>query len=175
MTERLLTVKSALLTNALKHAKMRPRDAVKLVYQACFGPGHLISDKDKAYEFLKTEYEATRPRETAPLIEPIGLGMARVNLAALDPNGVEIDKLFAAFLASSKIKNSDMDEFLQAIEILKDLCKDGVFRFGIDELNDYLEGYANAGYPAVSHSEEYKDAYEPAYRVVAEEVFKANI
>ncbi len=175
MTERLLTVKSALLTNALKHAKMRPRDAVKLVYQACFGPGHLIADRDKAYEYLKAEYQETRPRETAPLIEPIGLGMARVNLAALDPNGVEMDKLFAAFVASSQVKNSDMDEFLQALELLKDLCKEGVFRFDITELNAYLEDYAKAGYPMVSHSEEYRQAYEPAYRVVAEDIFKANI
>ncbi|MBQ8624324.1 MAG: hypothetical protein IJ424_08190 [Oscillospiraceae bacterium] len=175
MTERLLTVKSALLTNALKHAKMRPQDAVKLVYQACFGPGHLISDPQKAFEYLKAEYEATRPRETAPLCEPIGLGMARVNLAALDPNGVEIEKLFAAFIASSKIKNSDMAEFLKALELLKSLCKDGVFRFGVDELNAYLEDYAKAGYPMVSHSKEYKQAYEPAYRVVLEEIFRANI
>ncbi len=175
MTERLLTVKSALLTNALKHAKMRPSDAYKLIYQACFGPGHSISDKEKALNYLKEEYNSVPPRETAPLVEPIGMGMARINLAALDPNGVDPEKLFAAFVASAETITGDNAEFLQALEVLRDLCRESVFRFDINELEECLCEYEKAGYPAVSHSPEYKAAYEPAYRVVAEEIFKKTV
>ena len=175
MTERLNSVKSALLTNALKHAKMRPSDAYKLVYQACFGPGHLISDKEKALSYLNEEYESVLPRETAPLVEPIGMGMARINLAALDPNGVEPNELFAAFVASAETVTGDKNEFLQALEVLKDLCRESVFRFDINELEECLCEYEKLGYPAVSHSPEYKTAYEPAYRVVAEEIFKKTV
>lgn len=172
MTDRLNSIKSALNLHATKYSKMRPTDAVKLVYQACFGPGHIISDKERAYEYLKREYEMTPPRETAPLCEPIGAGVLRVNLAALDPNGVSVDRLFAAFISSAEDKWCDMSEFLQALDMLKDLAKDNLFRFSANELDEYLCEYAKAGYPMVSHSEEYKSAYEPAYRIVSDKNFK---
>ena len=158
--------------HALKFSKMRPCDAVKLVYQACFGPGHLISDEKKAYEYLKHEYSLTRQRETAPLVEPIGNGMVRVNLAALDTNNVSIERVFDAFIASSKQISCDIPKFLEALEVLRQLAKENVFRFSPSELDSYLAKYKEAGYPAVSHSDEYRDAYEPAYRVVREEIFK---
>lgn len=172
MTNHLTTIKSAILMHALKYSKMRPCDAVKLVYQACFGPGHLINDEEKALAFLKSEYLATRQRETAPLLEPIGGGMVRINLAALDPNNVSVESVFEAFLASSKIKTSEMPDFLAALDLLRELASESVFRFSLDDLNTYLDEYAALGYPMVSHSEEYKEAYEPAYRVVCEELFR---
>lgn len=172
MSEHLKSIESAILMHALKFSKMRPRDAVKLVYQACFGPGHLISDEKKAYDYLVEEYGSTRQRDTAPLVEPIGAGMIRINLAALVGNNVELDRVFEAFLASSKAEKLGMDDFLEALELLKRLCREGIFRFDINELEEYLESYKEQGYPAVSHSEEYKEAYEPAYRVAREELFK---
>lgn len=172
VSDRLNSIKSALLMHATKYPKMRPTDAVKLVYQACFGPGHLISDPQRAFDYLKKEYELTPARETAPLCEAIGGGVLRVNLAALDSNGVTVDELFEAFCESSKEAWSEMSEFLEALELLKALCKDGVFRFGLDELSTYLDDYAKSGYPTVSHSEEYREAYEPAYRIVSEKNFK---
>ncbi len=172
MTDRLSSIKSALNLHATKYPKMRPTDAVKLVYQACFGPGHIILDKERAFEYLKREYEATRPRETAPLCEPIGGGVLRVNLAALDPNGISIDELFEAFITSAEEEWCDMSEFLQALEMLKALAGDNLFRFSVSELDEYLCEYAGAGYPMVSHSEEYRAAYEPAYRIVLDKNFE---
>ncbi len=172
MTDRLNSIKGALIMHATKYPKMRPTDTVKLVYQACFGPGHIILDKERAYEYLKREYEAIRPRETAPLCEPIGGGVSRVNLAALDSNNVTLDELFKAFITSAEEQWCDMSEFLQALEMLKALTSDNLFRFSASELDEYLCEYADAGYPMVSHSEEYKSSYEPAYRIVLDKNFK---
>ena len=36
----------------------------------------------------------------------------------------------------------------------------------LEELEDYLTEYQKAGYPMVSHSEQYRKAYRPAYRIV---------
>ena len=38
-------------------------------------------------------------------------------------------------------------------------------------LENYLEAYKEAGYPMVSHSEQYRQAYKPAYRIVLESIF----
>lgn len=172
VSDRLNSIKSALHMHATKYPKMRPCDAVKLVYQACFGPGHLIADPQRALEHLKREYELTPSRETAPLSEPIGGGVLRVNLAALDSNGVTVNELFAAFIASTEDTWCDMNEFLESLEMLKALTEDDLFRFSSQELEEYLCKYAEAGYPMVSHSEEYRSAYEPAYRIVSDRNFK---
>lgn len=51
----------------------------------------------------------------------------------------------------------------------------GVFAFQAAELEKYLSEYKKRGYPAVSHSEEYREAYLPAYRVVKESIFREKL
>ena len=55
---------------------------------------------------------------------------------------------------------------MNKLEVLISLTADGVFTFDADALNAYLSEYKAAGYPAVSHSPEYRQAYNPAYRVI---------
>ena len=38
-------------------------------------------------------------------------------------------------------------------------------------LDAYLEEYREAGYPMVSHSEQYRRSYNPAYRIVLTSIF----
>ena len=59
-----------------------------------------------------------------------------------------------------------MPSFLAKLEILKELVGEGRLPFDSQALEEYLDQYANMGYPAVSHSEAYRTAYRPAYRVV---------
>lgn len=63
-------------------------------------------------------------------------------------------------------------EFLEKLDVLLHLTLQGVFAFQAAELEKYLSEYKKRGYPAVSHSEEYRKAYLPAYRVVKESIFK---
>ena len=44
-----------LLQHFDRYPKMEPQDAVKLIYQHAFGPGHLIRDEKKAFAFLQQE------------------------------------------------------------------------------------------------------------------------
>ena len=53
--------------------------------------------------------------------------------------------------------------------VLKELTAEGKMPFSPKDLEIYLESYAAAGYPAVSHSEIYRNAYHPAYRVIRKE------
>jgi hypothetical protein len=59
-----------------------------------------------------------------------------------------------------------MDSFLNKLEVLRKLTAEGVFAFDTNALSSYLTKYKAAGYPAVSHSPEYRQAYNPAYRVI---------
>lgn len=162
-------MKTILLAHASRYPAMEPTDAVKLLYQNTFGGGHLIRDEAAAIRYLRREY-ATTPRDAgAPLTEDIGNGLLRVNLAALPENRLE--ELGQVFLQSAKDWQGTLEDFLPKLALLRELTAAGIFGFSTEALDSYLSDYAQAGYPMVSHSERYRQAYHPAYRVVRAELF----
>ena len=147
-----------------RYPLMQPCDAVKLIYQNEFGGGHLIRDEQACLNYLRREYADLEKDPTVPLYEDIGNGIVRVNLAAVREEALE--QLGQDFIASAAKHKGTLDSFLNKLEVLISLTADGVFTFDADALNAYLSEYKAAGYPAVSHSPEYRQAYNPAYRVI---------
>lgn len=159
-------MRSILLTHAAQYSEMEPRDAVKLLYQNEFGGGHLIRDEEKCLSYLESEYQGLSSSSGMPLLEDIGNGFFRVNLAALDAHGITPAELGHAFIRSSSVHHGNMEEFLQKLQLLRELTEEGKMPFSADSLDSYLAEYEKAGYPPVSHSDAYRNAYAPAYRVV---------
>ena len=157
-------LKVILITHANRYPLMQPQDAVKLIYQNEFGGGHLIRDEEACLNYLRREYADLEKDPTAPMYEDIGNGIVRVNLAAVREEALE--QLGQDFIASAAKHKGTLDSFLNKLEVLISLTADGVFTFDADALNAYLSEYKAAGYPAVSHSPEYRQAYNPAYRVI---------
>ena len=160
-------LKRILRTHAAKYPQMQPTDAVKLIYQNEFGGGHLISDPDAVTRYLHREYESVTKSPDAALYEDIGNGIVRVNLAAL--RGDAVQRLGEAFLRSATAHKGEMPRFLEKLALLSVLCAEGVFSFDLAALDAYLDSYEQAGYPMVSHSEAYRTAYHPAYRIVTKD------
>ena len=157
-------LKAILITHAKRYPLMQPTDAVKLIYQNEFGGGHLIRDEQACLNYLRREYADLEKDLTAPLYEDIGNGIVRVNLAALREE--DLEQLGKAFIDSAAKHKGTLDSFLNKLEVLQTLTSEGVFAFDLDALNAYLSEYKAAGYPAVSHSEQYRQAYKPAYRII---------
>lgn len=153
-----------LAENAEKYPLMQPQDAVKLIYQNEFGSGHMIRDVESCLDWLRHEYLATKHDPTLPLYEPIGNRIYRVNLAALESG--DLEPLGMAFMRTAAECQGDLDSLLLKLDILKELTRNNSFSFTYDELETYLNEYAHDGYPAVSHSQIYRQAYSPAYRIV---------
>lgn len=165
-----------LRTHAAYYKMMQPTDAVKLLYQAAFGPGHMISDFSTALARTKAELEsvAERPQTCdghAPY-EDIGGGYVRMYLVpSVDPDYTA--SLTTLLFAHSATDTSDRREsFLDSLEVLRRLTVEGIFAFTSEELETYLDGYIAAGMPPVSHSEAYRTAYHPAYRVIRRDYFE---
>ena len=153
-----------LKAQAARYRKMQPGDAVKLIYQNEFGGGHLIRSEQAFLAYLRAEYAATEKDPAAPLYENIGNGICRVNLAAVKPD--ELDALGKEFIRCAVEHKGTLAGFLNKLALLKRLTAEGLFAFDSQALGDYLADYAKAGYPAVSHSAVYRQAYKPAYRIV---------
>ena len=150
--------------HAKRYPLMQPCDAVKLIYQNEFGGGHLICDEEACLNYLHREYANLEKDPTAPLYENIGNGIVRVNLAAVKHE--DLEQLGQDFIASAAKHKGTLDSFLHKLEVLETLTAEGVFPFDTNALNAYLSEYEAAGYPAVSHSEQYRQAYKPAYRII---------
>lgn len=160
---------SAILrAHALRYPRMQPTDAVKLIYQNEFGGGHMIRDEEACRAQLWREYMKTAHAEDAPLLEPIGNGIVRVRLSALA--STQVDALADAFIRSASQVHGSVEAFEEKLIVLRALTAEGVFAFDLPALEAYLRAYKALGYPPVSHSDPYREAYNPAYRVVKEEL-----
>jgi hypothetical protein len=163
-------LKAILIAHAKRYPLMQPTDAVKLIYQNEFGGGHLIRDEQACLTYLQREYDSIEKNRDLPIGEDIGNGILRVNLAALKPE--DLERLGAVFLRSAAEHTGDPARFLEKLDVLRTLTREGVFAFGTQELESYLEDYGRAGYPPVSHSDFYREKYKPAYRIVLEKYWK---
>ena len=160
------TLAHILAAHAERYPLMEPTDAVKLIYQNEFGGGHLVRDVDSCLNYLRREYESVIQSPDAPLMEDIGNSMYRVNLNALDHAGYAIDQLGADFIRSANAHQGSLDSFLKKLEILRQLTRESRMPFSAEALEAYLANYRQAGYPMVSHSNTYRNAYSPAYRII---------
>ena len=164
MTDSMFELENILRAHAQRYPLMQPTDAVKLIYQNEFGGGHLIKDEVSCLNYLRREYASVAKDSYAPLYEEIGNGIVRVNLAAVKED--DLEQLGKDFIRCAATHQGSLERFLQKLDVLRAMTKQGVFTFSPEALEAYLQAYATANYPAVSHSEQYRAAYRPAYRVI---------
>ena len=157
-------MRSILMEHVKKYPMMQPTDAVKLIYQNEFGGGHLIKDETACINYLFHEYNAATKNGNTQLYESIGNGMVRVNLSAVKQD--QLMSLGQAFIRGAAQHQGNMDRFYTKREVLRSLTAEGYFSFDTEELQQYLKVYMAAGCPAVSHSDQYRQLYQPSYRVV---------
>lgn len=153
-----------LLYHFEKYPLITPKDAVKLCYQSAFGCGHLVKDSQKALSMLKIEMEEAPCDSGAQIFEPIGNGYVRLYLHAAKAKNISFEKICDAFIKSANCGKKTKIE--PKIELLEKLAKEGKAPFSEEELSEYLLSYSG---DMVSHSERYRAAYRPAYRVILEE------
>lgn len=168
-------MKNILLAHACRYPAMEPTDAVKLLYQSEFGGGHLIRNEAACLERLREEYEHTPQYRDIPLLESIGSGIYRVHLSALDAHGYTAAQLGEDFIRSASRPRGSLKGFREKLSLLENMTRYGLMPFSHEALIRYLKDYEAAGFPPVSHSEAYRCAYCPAYRVIHEDHLSQNI
>jgi len=142
--------------------EMTVQDAVKLLYQNEFGPGHMIPDEAAALSYLRRELETVQAAP-GPAYTDVGNGLVRLELAALK-DVLTPETLCRMFTVSANAPRGDAARFRAKLDLLYSLP------FPKTETDAFLAAYRTAGFPAVHHSDRYRAAYAPAYRV-AERVF----
>lgn len=132
------------------HPATCPQDLIKYCYQAAFGAEHLLADTQAAKRYFDEEFALVEPRE-GQLCEVLSDHVCRVHLDVWKHKGLPAEWLFSLFIRS-KFQQENMNEWLDAVEELTGHAVD--------------EDYRKAPHP-VHHSEEYRKAEKPSYRVVS--------
>lgn len=145
---------------------MEPRDVVKLCYQAAFGAGHLLQDREAARQYLEKEYAAL---EAGPgdIYEWIHPRVCRVSLAAWKREGLPLEWLYHMFAESAAHPPGDGEAvFRDCLDTAGQLMEEGIFPAAAGSWKAYLSEYPLHQPKAVHHSEGYRNRYHPAYRLV---------
>ncbi len=155
-----------LIRHTARYPKLTAQDVIKLAFQNEFGGGHLIADPAESLARLKQEYTTIRHDFSEEIYEDIGNGLARVMLGAIDDKKYPLEELNDKFVRSATEHTGDKRSFRTKLGIALEAADRGLFDFMPCDLKRFLMSYSMAGYPTISHSEQYRAAYAPAYRVV---------
>ena len=158
-------LRNVLRQHAARYPAMSPQDAVKLVFQNEFGGEHLLADEKESLDRLIKECENLSLCVGQPAAEDIGNNKARLFLASDAAKRLSPGCVFKIFTASMG-QQASAESFEKKLKILRDEVRSGIFGFEKKELDCFLREYRAKGGSAVSHSQPYREAYAPAYRVV---------
>lgn len=143
------------------HPSTQPRDVIKMCYQAAKGAEHLLMDTARARAYFDQEYTATPADDTQPLFEAISDDVCRVNLAAWKASGLPAEWVFRMFVRTASVP-------MGGAELLEQYIKEAaaVAASALPGWEEALAAWQEAGMPAVHHSDSYRAAEKPAYRIV---------
>jgi hypothetical protein len=157
-----------------QHATWYPlveqRDIYKLVYQGIMGSEHLISSPQGFINSLVEEFEPLQADPSARLLEPIrpDRALIRVNLRPYKALHQPVEVLVPGLLETARVFNGDLEEFKSVWMRFVRACEQGQFSsFEVSEVYVFTTWIEGLGFPAVHHSEAYRRAYQPAYRLIS--------
>jgi hypothetical protein len=151
-----------------RYPQMALADIYKLLHQAALGSAHAI-DALAARSRLQQEIAALRAGPEEPLVDPISPDgrLARIHLRPFVAAGCDPDVLLEAFANTAQTYPASPQKLAKFCACLGELAALGRIPFAREAVLEYVAELEESGYPTVRHSEGYREAYLPAYRVVA--------
>lgn len=156
-----MNLREELLSEYQDHPEAELCDLIKFLYQREFAGGHLISDEQASEKRLEEESKGELLGESGA--SSLGNGLFRLHLR---DRKISLETMSKIFVATSKAVTGNVDRFKESLMLLVDLCEDKVLPFA--QARQEIETYLEAGCPVCSHSETYRKAYHPAYRIIGQ-------
>ena len=159
-----ITTRTFLLKHWSNYPKLQMQDVFKALYQSTFGCGHLIADSSAAAEYIRKE-AATCVDSGEPFVEPLDGDYCRVHLACLQ-HGVTAETVARLFTLSAEVPTGKKEALEQKLAVLLEMTASGELPFNPEQTEREIAAWREAGFPPLHHSEVFRKAYSPAYRVV---------
>ena len=154
------------------------QDVYKTFYQDRFGAEHMIRDTAAVRRYLSYELEVAATDSIAnPYYEPTGAEgrFVRVFLRGVNEGLITEEELLDAFLKSAKPTAQPEQTWAeQWAQILSSLDKTELEQLDPDSVLPELQIAAETE-RAVHHSNSYRQAYHPHYRIVEKSIFEREL
>ena len=160
------TTRALLLAHREAYPALQIRDVFKYLFQSAFGCEHLVADEAAALRYIRREYEAC-PKNESPAFDRLDGAYSRVHLSWLN-GGLHPETLAKLFCTSAKIEPDGREALLEKLEVARGLVQNGELPLDLAEFDRLLAEWSAMGYPAIHHSDTFRAAYRPAYRVISE-------
>lgn len=147
-----------------RYPQLEEQDRIKLMYQRSRGAGHMIPDRGVSLQYLESEYSRLGLEISAPL-EPLGNDRFRLSLQEASRLNLSPDLLNRIFAAGAETGEEIRPE--------PDGSEDLLSLLAVLPPTESLSAYISSGCPSVHHSETYRAAYHPAYRVLEGTLLRA--
>lgn len=145
------------------------QDIYKTCYQDFFGAEHLMSDTATARHYLHRELEECHGTDmtSMPRKEPTGFRhrYTRINLACVVDGELTEEQLLTLFIAAAGKDNAFNADWLSEWKQIERIALQVHHQWADPELQAELMQAAQAKH-TVRHSEAFRNAYNPHYRIV---------
>lgn len=140
------------------------RDLFKFLYQSCFGCEHLVSNYDDALKRILDEAKSCES-DDLPNVEYLDGEYCRIHLKAVNTRN-SLEWLCRKFIDSSGARPEGEKRLEEQLRMLLQYAEAGTIRFDMDILAKEIVEWRKLGFVPVHHSETYREAHHPAYRVI---------
>lgn len=163
----------AIRTMCMEIAEHYPQATLQDLYKTCFqdffGAEHLLLDTAAAHNYLLTEIAACKDEELSAMssYEPTGFRhrFVRINLSEVLSGAMSEDELFARFVEAAGTNNTYSDNWPAEWQQIEKIALEVHPEWQDSTLQAELRHAASIPC-AVRHSEAFRQAYNPHYRII---------
>ncbi len=149
-----------------RYPDLQIEDVFKFLHQSAFGPEHLLSSPEVATARIRGE-AADMTETLCPLSENLDGNYARVHLSAL-AQGLAPETLGKLFYLSAVHEPEGPAALEEKLAKAREMIEGGALPFSLAEWDEKVLAWKKEGYSALHHSDSFRKAYAPAYRVIAD-------
>lgn len=163
-----MSTRELLLGHAERYPNLGIRDVFKFIHQSTYGCEHLLSSRELAIGSIRAEAAAWQGKTPAnATVEPLDGAYSRVHLSVLN-EGLSPETLGALFYLSAAMPPADAEPSPKSrLDTARSLIVEGRLALPLDKFDREAAEWADRGYPALHHSEQFRATYLPAYRVIS--------
>ncbi len=165
--ERNEMTRERLLAHCNTYPRLEIADLFKYLFQSAWGCEHMVPSETAAMDAVRREYAGCSPVKF-PTVDPLDGAYSRVHLSRPE-EGISPETLGKLFCRSARIIGEGNVALTQKLGVARDMICEGLLPFSLEEFDCKQAEWCTCGFPAVRHSETFREIYRPAYRVVANE------
>lgn len=160
---------SALIEQHLeRYEKLAISDIYKLLHQVALGSSHATDSKENIHALLEKEVSMLEDGPNEPLVDPISPDgkLARIHLRPYIASNYSLSALSNAFHKTANEHQGSTDKLEKFCDCFVELSATGYPQLSYRDIAAFIKKVKIDAYPTVRHSETFRLAHQPAYRII---------